>query len=62
MSLPLALTFAPMEADVAKAMEVSLTNLQKVFWPELGTTKRDLLLYYAAVAPVLIPHLQDRPW
>ncbi|MDQ2712040.1 MAG: non-homologous end-joining DNA ligase [Acidobacteriota bacterium] len=39
---------------------VSLTNLQKVFWPELGKTKRDLLLYYAAVAPVLIPHLTER--
>ncbi len=40
--------------------KVSLTNLQKVFWPELGKTKRDLLLYYAAVAPVLIPHLTER--
>lgn len=40
--------------------KVSLTNLQKVFWPELGKTKRDLLLYYDAVAPVLLPHLQER--
>ncbi len=39
---------------------VSLTNLQKVFWPELGKTKRDLLLYYEAVAPALLPHLADR--
>lgn len=39
---------------------VSLTNLQKVFWPELGKTKRDLLLYYSGVAPVLIPHLKER--
>lgn len=40
--------------------ELHLTNLQKVFWPEDGYTKRDLLLYYASVAPVLLPHLKDR--
>ncbi|HEX4749252.1 MAG TPA: non-homologous end-joining DNA ligase [Bryobacteraceae bacterium] len=45
--------------------KVSLTNLQKVFWPGLdktkpGKTKRDLLLYYDALSPVLIPHLKDR--
>jgi bifunctional non-homologous end joining protein LigD len=39
---------------------VQLTNLQKVFWPELGLTKRDLLQYYADVSPVLLPHLKDR--
>ena len=39
---------------------LTATNLQKVFWPELGKTKRDLLLYYAAVADVLLPHLKDR--
>ena len=39
---------------------VALTNLHKVFFPELGLTKRDLLQYYADVSPVLIPHLRDR--
>jgi bifunctional non-homologous end joining protein LigD len=39
---------------------VRLTNLGKPFWPELGITKRDLLQYYAHVAPALIPHLRDR--
>ena len=39
---------------------VELTNLGKVFWPEAGHTKADLLRYYAAVAPVLVPHLRDR--
>jgi bifunctional non-homologous end joining protein LigD len=39
---------------------VQLTNLEKVFWPELGLTKRNLLQYYADVAPVLLPHLRDR--
>jgi bifunctional non-homologous end joining protein LigD len=39
---------------------VSLTNLRKVFWPELGLTKRDLLQYYADLAPLLLPHLRNR--
>jgi bifunctional non-homologous end joining protein LigD len=39
---------------------VSLTNLSKPFWPELGITKGDLIQYYADVAPVLLPHLHDR--
>jgi bifunctional non-homologous end joining protein LigD len=39
---------------------VRLTNLQKIFWPELGLTKGDLLSYYATVAPVLLPHLRAR--
>jgi bifunctional non-homologous end joining protein LigD len=39
---------------------VQLTNLPKVFWPELGLTKRDLLQYYLDVSPVLLPHLKDR--
>jgi bifunctional non-homologous end joining protein LigD len=39
---------------------VTLTNLRKPFWPEEGLTKRDLLQYYADLAPVLLPHLRDR--
>jgi bifunctional non-homologous end joining protein LigD len=39
---------------------VRLTNLNKLFWPDLGITKRDLLAYYAAVARVLLPHLAAR--
>ena len=39
---------------------VALTNLDKIFWPELALTKRDLLQYYADVSPVLLPHLSDR--
>lgn len=41
--------------------KVTLTNLQKVFWPALGKTKRDLLAYYSEMAPLLLPHLKDRP-
>ncbi|HET6762271.1 MAG TPA: non-homologous end-joining DNA ligase [Longimicrobiaceae bacterium] len=39
---------------------VSLTNLKKPFWPELGITKGDLLRYYASVSHWLLPHLKDR--
>ncbi len=42
------------------AASVTLTNLRKPFWPELGITKGDLLQYYADVAPALLPHLRDR--
>jgi bifunctional non-homologous end joining protein LigD len=40
--------------------EVRLTNLRKIFWPELRITKGDLLQYYADVAAVLLPHIRDR--
>src|SRR5471032_3403487 len=40
--------------------EVRLTNLRKIFWPELGLAKGDLLQYYADVAHVLLPHIHDR--
>ena len=42
------------------AKEVRLTNLRKIFWPELGLTKGDLIQYYADVAPVLLPHIRNR--
>jgi bifunctional non-homologous end joining protein LigD len=40
---------------------VTLTNLDKVLWPRVEFTKRQMIAYYAAIAPVLIPHLRDRP-
>jgi bifunctional non-homologous end joining protein LigD len=43
------------------ARQLTLTNLLKMFWPELGITKRDLLQYYADISSVVIPHLRDRP-
>ena len=41
--------------------EVALTNLNKVFWPKQGYTKRDLLNYYASVSKWLLPHIKGRP-
>ncbi len=41
---------------------LQLSNLDKVFWPAEGITKGDLLAYYRRIAPVLVPHLRDRPF
>ena len=38
-----------------------LTNLKKIFWPEDGYTKGDLVTYYQAIAPWLLPYLRNRP-
>jgi len=40
---------------------VNVTNPRKVFWPDEGYTKSDLIEYYDAVAPWLLPYLKDRP-
>ena len=40
---------------------LKLTNLNKIFYPEDGYTKRDILNYYDAVADLILPHLKDRP-
>ncbi len=40
---------------------LKFTNLNKVFYPDEGYTKRDLLNYYDAVAELILPHLCDRP-
>ena len=52
----------------ARAVEVQvdgrtlrLTNLDKVYWPEVGFTKGQMIEYYTRIAPALLPHLHDRP-
>ena len=53
----------PVPPEIRKGKRVlKLSNLDKVFWPDEGITKGDLLAYYRAVAPVLLPHLKDRPF
>ncbi|HEV3139172.1 MAG TPA: non-homologous end-joining DNA ligase [Vicinamibacterales bacterium] len=44
----------------AGGKEVRVTNLRKIFWPELKLTKGDLLQYYADVSAVLLPHIVNR--
>jgi bifunctional non-homologous end joining protein LigD len=41
--------------------ELQLSNLDKVLYPEAGFTKGQVIDYYVRVAPVLLPHLRDRP-
>ncbi len=40
---------------------LSLSNLDKVLYPETGFTKGQVIDYYVRIAPVLIPHLAGRP-
>ena len=41
--------------------DLKFTNLDKVFYPAEGYTKRDVINYYDAVAGLILPHLRDRP-
>ncbi|MFN8222773.1 MAG: DNA ligase D [Gaiellales bacterium] len=53
----------PVPAEIRRGRRtLRLTNLDKPFWPEEGITKGDLLAYYRAVAPVVVPHLRGRPF
>ena len=45
--------------DIA-GRKVSVTNLDKVLFPETGTTKRQVIEYYVAIAPAMLPHLAGR--
>ncbi len=51
---------ASTEIDI-EGRRVTLTNLDKILWPEVGFTKRQMISYYVAIAPALLPHLADRP-
>ncbi len=52
-----------MTKTITKALpaDINLTHLDKVFWPEEGYTKGDVIEYYHKIAPILLPHLVDRP-
>jgi bifunctional non-homologous end joining protein LigD len=42
-------------------LDLRLSNLDKVYWPEDGYTKGDLIEYYRKVSPWMLPYLRDRP-
>ncbi|MGH9564726.1 MAG: non-homologous end-joining DNA ligase, partial [Candidatus Angelobacter sp.] len=44
-----------------QSRRLKFTNLQKVFYPSDGYTKRDIVNFYGSVADLLVPHLQGRP-
>jgi len=50
-------TETPVDVD---GHHLKLVNLEKVMYPRTGTTKAEVLNYYAQVAPVMLPHLADR--
>ncbi len=52
----------PVKLPRRGAHDVKLSNLDKLFWPDEGITKGELVEYYRAVAPVLLPHLRERPF
>jgi len=52
-----------LETEIRRGRRVlELSNADKLFWPEEGITKGELLAYYREIAPVLVPHLRDRPF
>jgi bifunctional non-homologous end joining protein LigD len=52
----------PPAPDGPTPRRIRLSNLDKVFFAAEGITKGDLIDYYRQVAPVLVPHLRDRPF
>lgn len=51
----------PPPPDPTPSPPLRLTNLDKVFWPEDGTTKGDLIEYYRSISPWMLTYLRDRP-
>jgi bifunctional non-homologous end joining protein LigD len=53
----------PREREVRRGRgSVRLTRLDQTWWPEYGIRKGDVVAYYEAIAPVMLPHLRDRPF
>jgi len=52
---------APALPPTVEERTVPFTNLDKVFWPDEGYTKGDLIEYHRQVAEWMLPYLQDRP-
>ncbi len=52
---------APIPAPAPVPEKVTFSNRDKIFWPEDHYTKGDLIDYYRAIAPWILPYLKDRP-
>src|SRR5213594_1915730 len=46
---------------IVERKKLSVSNLDKVLYPKVGFTKGQVIDYYIRIAPVLLPHLKDRP-
>ena len=53
---------APEARVEVEGRTLELHHTDKVFWPDLGLTKGDLIDYYVEVSPYLLPHLKGRPF
>lgn len=51
----------PVPSPPEEQSQATLTHLDKVYWPEDGYTKGDLVEYYRDMSPVILPYLRDRP-
>lgn len=51
----------PEPVEIVEEKTVAFSNLDKVFWPNEGYTKGDLIEYHRLIAPWMLPYLQDRP-
>ncbi|PWU09522.1 MAG: DNA ligase D [Terriglobia bacterium] len=61
---PPAALFAENEKEATRQIDgrtLKFTNLNKVFYPDEGYTKRDVLNFYNDIADLIVPHLKDRP-
>jgi len=52
---------SPLSPLPVKRPDTVFTNLTKIFWPDEGYTKGDLIAYYRAIAPWMLPYLAERP-
>jgi len=52
---------SPASRPAAPPPRFEFSNLEKLFWPEEGYTKGDLIEYYRAICPWILPYLKDRP-
>jgi bifunctional non-homologous end joining protein LigD len=52
---------ATLGARAAASERVAITNREKIFWPDEGYTKGELIEYYAGISEVMLPYLRERP-
>lgn len=52
---------APTETWQLGSQVVQISHLEKLYWPQMGITKGEMLRYYQQVAPVALPYFKDRP-
>src|SRR4051812_16519607 len=49
------------EVLTVNGRELTVSNLDKIFFPESGFTKGDVIAFYSEIADAILPHLRNRP-